>query len=448
MATAHSPLTRRRVAALTWPMIFANALIPMVGVIDTAVIGLAGDAAAIGGVALGGAVFSVFYWSVYFLRMGVTGFTAQAIGKGDTSESQRVLARGLVLAVTLGGAALILKQPINVGAFALLQGSAAVESHGSAYVAVRFWGAPAALGLFSVTGWLIGAGRTRSALVLQAVLALINGALDSWFVLKLGWGPAGIAAGTVIAEWVALCLGLFIVFSHFARDGTISWRIFSPSILLDPAALRRMIGVNFDLFIRSICMVIGFTWFANAGARQGDTLLAANQILLQFIVVWAFVLDAFAYTAEAQTGRAVGQHNLPNLRRAVRLTGEFSAISALLFSLLTFVFAPFVIDHIVTDPGVRAAAKAYVPFCAAVPILGALAWLLDGVFIGATFGRAMRNAAIAALVIYLVSDALLTPRLGNAGVWAAFLIYYVARGITLLIAYPSLERRITGQPHP
>lgn len=435
-------LTRNRVIALTWPMIFANALIPLVGVIDTAVISLAGDATDIGGVAIGGMVFAVFYWSTYFLRMGVTGFTAQAIGAGDREESQRIVVRALLIALALGFLFLLLKSPISTLAFRVLQGSDAVEMKGAAYVSARFWGAPAALGLFAVTGWLIGAGHTRVALLVQGFLALLNGALDAWFVLRLGWGPAGVAAGTAIAEWCAFGLGLVLVLKIFRTQAIPFRAALSLKQLLDPAALKRLLGVNFNLFVRSIFMVIGFSWFINAGARQGDVLLAANQILLQFIVVWAFVLDAFALTAEAETGRAIGRGSIRDLRRAVRLTSEFAFVSAIVFSAITLFGGGWVIARLIGDPMVRDAALRFLPWCAAVPMVGVAAWQLDGIFIGATRGAAMRNSSLVSLVVYLALDAVLAPLWGNTGVWAAFLSYYVARGVTMAAGYPALERSL------
>jgi MATE family multidrug resistance protein len=430
------------VIALTWPMIFANALIPLVGVIDTAVIGLSGDATDIGGVAVGGMVFAVFYWSTYFLRMGVTGLTAQAIGSGDEAESQRIVARALLIALVLGFLFLALKTPISALAFNILQGSEAVETKGAAYVTARFWGAPAALGLFAVTGWLIGAGKTRLALMVQMVLALTNGALDVWFVMGLGWGPAGVAAGTAIAEWLAFLLGLTLVLRAFGVSRALLVETLSLAQLIDPAALKRLFGLNFNLFLRSIFLTIGFSWFINAGARQGDVLLAANQVLLQFIMVWAFVLDAFAYTAEAETGRAFGQRSITDLRRAVRLTSEFAFACAFGFGALTLFGGGWVIGHLISDQSVREAAIVYLPWCAAVPVLGIASWQLDGIFTGATRSAAMRNASLASLLVYLGFDALLSPG-GNGGAWAAFLIYFVARGLSLLVAYPALERGIT-----
>ncbi len=435
-------LTRKRVLALTWPMIFANAMIPLVGVIDTAVISFDGDATDIGGVALGGMVFAVFYWSTYFLRMGVTGLTAQSIGAGDSAESQRTVARALLIGLVLGFVFLALKSPISTLAFHVLQGSETVEAKGSAYVAARFWGAPAALGLFAITGWLIGAGHTRTALMVQAVLAVLNGALDVWFVLGLGWGPVGVAAGTALAEWVAFGLGLVLVLRAFNVDKAVLLSRLGMRQLLDSKALKRLFGVNFNLFLRSIFLTIGFSWFINAGARQGDVLLAANQVLLQFIMVWAFVLDAFAYTAEAEAGRAFGRGSVAHLRRAIRLTSEFAFACAAVFSVMTYFGGGWVISRLITDQAVREAAIQFLPWCALVPVLGIASWQLDGIFTGATRSAAMRNSSLASLLIYLALDVMLAPTGGNTGVWLAFLLYFIARGVTLAIGYPALERSV------
>ncbi|MEA1942338.1 MAG: MATE family efflux transporter [Pseudomonadota bacterium] len=444
MSTA--PLTRTDVIKRAWPLVFANAAVPLAGVTDTFVLGLSGETADLGGVALGGAIFSIFYWSFYFLRMGTTGLTAQADGAGDTAEAQRILLRAFAVAIALGLTVFALRDIIAWGGFAILQGASDVEEKGAHYLLARAWGAPAALGAFALSGWLIGQGRNAATLALYVVFSATNIVLDLWFVLGLGHGPGGVGAATAIAEWVGLAVGLVFVAHALRQQGGWASGALEKSRLIEPKAVGEMFHVNFNLMIRTWTLVVGFTWFANAGARQGTAPLAGNHVLLQIISLWAFVLDAFAFVAEAEAGRAFGRRSLPGLRKALRLTGEPMFAAGAVFAVATFFFGTDALALVIEDEATLAAATTYLPWCAVVPFLGAGAWLMDGIFIGTTSGKVLRNAGIAAVAVYLAADAVLAPLFGNHGVWAAFLIFYVARGVALGIAYPGLERRL--QPAP
>lgn len=439
-------LTRTAVLQRAWPLIFANATVPLAGVIDTFVLGLAGDETDLGGVALGGAIFSVFYWSFYFLRMGTTGLTAQADGAGRTAETQRILVRATAIALVLGVLIFLFRHPIAEAGFAILQGEASVESKGADYLLARAWGSPGALAAFALSGWLIGLGRNSATLAIYAVFSAINIVLDLWFVLGLGMGPGGVGAATAIAEWGALIVGFGFVWHALRQQSGWASGVLDRGKLLNPAAIAEMFHVNINLMIRTWCLVIGFTWFANAGARQGAAPLAGNHVLLQIITLWAFVLDAFAFVAETEAGRAVGRGSLKALRRAVRLTAEPMLASGAIFAVLTFLFGALALSAFVHDLDARQAAITYLPWCAVIPLLGAPAWLLDGVFIGATSGKILRNAGIAAVITYLVADAILAPAWGNHGVWAAFLVFYLARAASLAVAYPALEKRVQSLP--
>ena len=444
--SSHPELTRIDVIKRALPLVVANATVPLAGVVDTFVLGLSGDKSDLGGVALGGAIFSVFYWSFYFLRMGTTGLTAQADGARDPSETQRILIRAVAIAALLGIAVWLLRHPIAWGGFAVLQGEAGVEAKGADYLLARAWGAPAALATFALTGWLIGLGRNSATLAIYAVFSAINIGLDLWFVLGLGYGPGGVGAATAIAEWAGLLTGLGFAAHALRRQGGWAGDVLNRASLLNPGAIAQMFNVNINLMIRTWSLVIGFTWFANAGARQGTAILAGNHVLLQVITLWAFVLDAFAFVAETEAGRAYGRRSLGGLRRAVRLTGEPMFAAGAIFAVLTWVFGADLLGFLIEDAEARAAAIRYLPWCAIVPFLGAGAWLMDGVFIGTTSGKILRNAGLASVLVYLIADALLAAPLGNHGVWLAFLIFYMARGGTLVLAYPALERRLQSIP--
>jgi len=435
-------ITRGHIWSKTWPLIFANALIPLVGVADTMVIGLSGSATDLAGVALGSAVFAIFYWGTYSLRQSTTGLVAQAIGRDDHEQSQLVLVRSGLLALVIGVLILLFKLPLSELSFSILQGSEAAEATGKSYVNWRFYGAPAAISLFALTGWMIGAGLSKMAMLVQVFLATVNVILDLWFVLGLNWGPAGVAAGTSIAEALAFLLAIGLLVRHIRKTTGFHLASFDHRQVFNLAPFIHLLSVNRDLFIRSGCMIIGFTWFINSGAKQGDALLAGNQVLLQFITVWAFILDAFAYTAEAETGRAVGKKSRRSLDQAVRFTSEYAIVVALVCAALTLFAGPVVLRAIIVDSAARAAALLYLPWCAAVPVLGVAAWQLDGIFVGATRSAAMRNSALVSVLVYLMADFFLSPVYGNSGVWAAFLIYYVTRGVTLATAWPALRRSV------
>ncbi|MXO59225.1 MATE family efflux transporter [Altererythrobacter salegens] len=422
-----------------------QASIPFVGLVDTVAIGRTGNAAALAGVALGATVTSLIFWTFGFLRMGITGMTAQADGAGKSGEVEALLVRGLVVGGAIGVALLVLLWPLRELAFALFAGGAETTAGARAYVTMRFFGAPAALAVFAVTGWLFGLGRTRAALVLQLVMNAANAAFDVAFVFGFGMGAAGVGLGTALAEWVALSTGLAIV-TQIAGAGPLALaRKAGSGVLWARSAIAHLFAVNLDLMVRTIALLLLFAWLANAGARIGAVALAAQHVLMQFVNVAAFVLDAFAFTAEARVGAAVGAKSRPRFLRAVRLTSEFSLASAVLLSLASWAAGDLTIALITTDPEVRTAAKHFLPYAALVPLIGLPSWMLDGIFIGATRGKALRNAAIAATTLYIVVDLLLRP-LGAQGVWLALWAAYAFRAAGLALQLPALVSGLSAEP--
>ena len=439
------PLTRRAVFAQAWPIMLGQASVPLVGIVDTAVIGRTGDAVALAGVALGATVIGLVFWTFGFLRMGMTGLTAQAEGSGDRTEVEALLLRALAVGLVMGAILLALAWPLREAALALLSADAGVDAEAAGYMQGRFYGAPAALAVYAMTGWLLGLGKTRHALALQIVMNLANIALDIAFVWGLGLGAFGVGIGTASAEAVALVTGLLLVRQVTGTGLPGVLRRTPRRLLTDRARLLRLFAVNRDIMIRTIALLISFVWFANAGARLGAEMLAANHVLLQFVTLAAFILDAFAFTAEERVGHAVGKASRPAFLRAVRLTGEFSLASGALMALAFLALGSTAIDLLTTDAAVRAIARSYLPFVALVPLLGMPSWLLDGVFIGATRGRALRNAAILATTCYIVLDLLLRPA-GNLGVWLAMLTSYLLRAGGLALYLPALLRDLRGGP--
>ena len=440
-ATHLPPLTRRAVFAQAWPIMLGQASIPLVGVVDAAVIGRSGDAGALAGVALGASVVSLIFWSFGFLRMGVTGLAAQAQGRGDGQEVRALLLRGLLLGASLGLVLLALSAPLRALAFALLAGDAAVTGHASSYVTARFIGAPAALAVYAINGWLLGLGRTRAALALQLVMNGVNVVASVALVWGLGWGAWGVGLGTAIAEYAALGAGLLLAGRVLGAPLASVWRALPAGVLFDRAAMARLFAVNADIMVRTLALLAMFTWFTNAGARLGATELAANHVLLQFISLAAFVLDAFAFTAEARVGQALGAGARDYFLRSIRLAGEFSLLAGALLCLLFLGAGSLAVSAIAADPAVQAEALRLLPFAAAVPLLGMPSWLLDGVFIGSTQGKALRNAAVFACLAYLALDLALRP-FGNDGVWIAFTASYLLRAGALAVHLPALLRRL------
>ncbi|OJV27374.1 MAG: MATE family efflux transporter [Sphingomonas sp. 67-36] len=437
MARAMTILTRRVIFAQAWPIILGQALVPLVGVVDTTVIGRTGNAATLAGVALGVTTVNLIFWTFGFLRMGVTGLTAQTLGAGGGEELRALLLRALLLGLGLGIALLALSPAIVPLALSLMQVPASAAEAAHAFTTARFAGAPAALGFYVINGWLLGLGRTRLALACQVAFNGVNIALDVLLVAGFGLGAWGAGIGTSIAEWVALASGLWA-----ARQvlGPGWWRI-GRRATFAPGAFRRLLSVNADIMIRTVALLLLFTWFARAGARLGAVPLAANHVLMQFVSVSAFVLDGFAFTAEARVGAAIGAGSRAALLRAARLTGEFSLAGGLAFAAVIAAAGPWLIALVTHDPAVQRQALAMLPYCALVPLLGMPSWLLDGIFIGATRGRILRNAALVSLALYLATDTMLRGW-GDIGVWIALLASYLYRAAALGVALPRLVRSV------
>ena len=432
-----SSVTHARVLRIALPIVISNATVPLLGAVDTGVVGQMGQAAPIGAVGLGAVILTAIYWVFGFLRMGTTGLTSQAQGAGQTGEVAALLTRVLMIGLTGGAAVIALQAPLFAGAFLVAPASAEVEGLARDYLAIRVWSAPAMIAIFGVTGWLIAQERTRAVLGLQVAMNGINVALDLWFVLGLGWGVAGVARATVIAEWGGLALALWLCRDAFAVPAWRDWpRVF------DPARLRVMAAVNTDILLRSLMLQAIFVSFLFLGAGFGDVTLAANQVLMQFLNITAHALDGFAFAAEAIVGQAVGARRIAALRRGAVLASLWALAVCVGIAAGYATLGGPVIDLMTTAAEVRAEARAFLPYAVAAPLLGLAPFMLDGVFIGATRSRDMRNMMALSLGIYALAVAALVPVLGNHGLWLALLLSFVARGVTLGLRYPALERGV------
>ena len=430
-----------RVWRLAAPMILANISVPLLGAVDTAVIGRLPEAYYLGAVAIGAVVFTFIYWGFGFLRMGTTALTAQALGAGDADEVRAALARAMLIAMVLAAAVLVLQWPLGWLAFWLFEASVEVESLAQSYYTVRIWGAPAALANYALLGWFVGMQRMRAALGFQVFMNALNIVLDLWFVIGLGWGVEGVAAATVISEYSAVILGLWMLSRIVAPMGG----RFVRARILDRNRILRTLAINRDIFIRTICLLIGFAYFTALGARMGDAVLAANAVLLNFLSIMAYGLDGFAHAAEALVGGAVGARNRKAFRAAVRVTTVWAALIAALVVVAYAVLGTTMIAVLTTLAEVRALAAEYLIWAVAYPAVAVWAYQLDGIFIGATRGPDMRNAMILSLIVFIAATAILVPMWGNHGLWLSMLILAAARTLSLGARLRAVERSVTAQ---
>jgi MATE family multidrug resistance protein len=434
---ADTALTHRRILNIAVPVVLGNITVPLLGLVDTGVVGQMGLATPIGAVGIGAVILTGLYWIFGFLRMGTTGFAAQAIGAGDGAENASILIRALGIAAMGGLAIIILQTPLFAFGFWLSPASNEVEVLARAYMQIRVWSAPFLIATFAMTGWLVAAERTRDILVIQLLMNGVNIGLDLLFVLGLGWGVQGVAVATVIAELSGCGLGLW--YCRAAFEGA-PWR--DRARLLDSAKLKRFASVNADIMIRSLLLQSIFMSFLFFGAGYGDTRLAANHILLQFLTVTAHAMDGFAFAAESLVGQAMGAKKRAAFRRAAVLVSCWCFGAGLLLALMFWVFGGTIIDWLTTASDVRRAARDYLFYMALTPLLSAAPFMLDGIFIGATRTRDMRNMMVMSTVIYFAAVLILAPVFDNHGLWIALLISFAARGITLGWKYPALERSV------
>jgi MATE family multidrug resistance protein len=440
MAELAQRLTHKRVLHIAIPIVLSNATVPILGAVDTGVIGQLGAAAPIGAVGLGAIILSSLYWVFGFLRMGTTGLTAQAIGAKDSNETAALLSRALMIGIGAGVAIILLQIPLFWAAFKLAPASSEVETLAVTYLKIRVFSAPAAIALYGITGWLIAHERTRAVLILQFWMNGLNIVLDLLFVFTFHWGVEGVAAATFIAEWSGLALGLYLSRAGFSGG---LWRNWAQ--IFDRIKLRRMAVVNGDIMVRSVMLQAAFTSFLFLGARFGDTTLAANQVLLQFMYITAYAMDGFAYAAEALIGQSLGARNRMVFRRSVYLTSIWGGAITIVLTLGFWLLGGWGIDVMTTAPDVRLEARQYLPWMVLAPLAGVACWMLDGIFIGATRTGDMRNMMLISVIVYMLSLWAFLGPFGNHGLWASMLLFFVARGITLGWKYPGLEASV-GQP--
>ncbi len=429
-------VTNRLVFAVALPMTLAYLTTPLLGIVDTAVVGQMGDAALLAGLAAGAIVFDVVFSTFNFLRSGTTGLVAQAFGREDAQEEKAIFWRATLLAVVFGVILFLLGPLIAAAGQWFISGEPRVNEALGTYVLIRLVSAPIALINYVVLGYLLGRGEGPLALGFQLILNLGNIALSIYFGLTLGWGLEGVAWGTVAGETIAAVLGLTLVVRRFANLAPMR-----PGALRDMAALKAMMSLNRDIMIRSFVLLGAFALLARQGAQQGTLTLAANAVLMNFFLLAGYLLDGFAAAAEQLAGRAVGARWRPAFRDTVRLTALWGFLFAGVIAAIFLVFGDALIALMTTSDEVRAAAATYLPWAALTAVAGVLAFQMDGVFIGATWSSDMRNMMLLSFALYVVALLGLGALYGNHGLWAALHIFLWARGLSLLAVLPRRERQ-------
>ena len=430
--------TKQRIWALAIPMILSNLSVPLVALVDSAVVGRLPHAYQLGAVAVGGTIYTLLVWVFGFLRMGSTGFAAQAAGRKDQCGLQQVLIQGLLLAGLLAVLLIALAEPIFALALTLMQPSEELHQVAQQYFFIRLWGLPAALATHALAGWFLGAQNARAAFWMLVICNLLNIVLDVWFVFGLHWQVAGAARASVIAEWSGVGLGLFLA----ARvAGKIKWQQILPRLKVWQS-WQALLSVNRDILIRSLALQGVFFMVTVQGTRLGDATVAANALLLNGLMICSYALDGLAHALEALTGHALGAKDRIALRRALLLVLLYSLAASLIFAVLFSLFGHYFIALQTDQAAVQAAAQPYLIYLAVLPLVAVWSYVLDGLFIGATQARAMRNAMLLA-VLTCLPVAWLLQRFENHGLWLAFLLFMLLRSVYLVAPAQQLFRRIS-----
>ncbi|MDF1608794.1 MATE family efflux transporter [Hoeflea sp. YIM 152468] len=432
-------VTNRMVLAIAVPMTLAFLTTPLLGLVDTAVVGRLGDAALLGGLAIAAILFDLVFTSFNFLRSATTGLVAQAMGREDPCEEQAVFWRSLMIAV-VAGVAIIAATPFLLSAgLAFMGAKGDVAAAASTYLLIRALSAPAALANYTILGYVLGRGMGGTGLFLQTVINGTNIVLSIWLGLGLGYGLQGVALATVIAEITGCVTGFWIIHRRFEKPHRPTWKQ-----VIDRTSIKRLMALNGDIMIRSFALIAAFAWFTRLGTGFGDTTLAANAILMNFFMVAGYYLDGFATAAEQISGRAIGARNRQAFTRAVKLTLLWGFGLAGFTTVFFLVFGSTVVAWMTTLETVRVEAGSYLFWAALTALSGVLAFEMDGVYIGATWSRDMRNMMLVSLALFIGLSVALTGLWGNLGLWISLNIFLAARGFTLLALLPRRTHQAFG----
>jgi MATE family multidrug resistance protein len=417
-----------RIAA---PMILSNISVPLLGMVDTGVTGHLESSAYLGAVAIGGTIFTFLYMSMNFLRMGTTGIAAQSYGAADNDGLRVSLGQALIVSLAIACAILLLHVPLGRFAIGLLGGDAETQQHATTYFSIRVWSAPGTLANYALIGWFLGLQNARVPLLIFLTINITNIVLDLLFVIVFGMKVDGVALASVIAEYSGLLVGgAFAISALRSHEG--QWPL---ARLTNLSAYRAFFSVNASLFVRSMALMFTFAFVTAQGARLGPAILAANAVLLNFQNLTSLGLDGLAHAAEAMVGKAVGQKNKDALQHTVRLTLKWSLIFAVGFTVTYLIAGPFIVRLLTDLPDVRKTAMVYLPWLIVSPVISVWCFLYDGVYVGMTRAREMRNIMVFSTFAVFLPAWYVTQSFGNHGLWFAFMLFFASRGIGMHVVY-------------
>ncbi len=415
----------RHIAAISVPAVITNVTTPLLALCDVAVTGHMGSAAYIAAIAVGGTMFNMLYWLCGFLRMGSSGTTAQAIGAGNRQEAHAIGQRALLLALLLSVILIFLQNPLAYIILKFIDAPDNVTSMALRYFSICIWGAPAALGTFALTGWLLGMQNSRTPMTVSIFINVMNIAVSLLLVYGFGMKIEGVAIGTLSAQWAGFILTVIL---SVRRYGTVHTGI---KLLLDQKALRHFFRINSDIFFRTLCLVAVTLWFTRTGATQGTIMLAVNTLLMQLFTIFSYMMDGVAYAGEALCGRYLGEKRPRRLHQTINALMLIGAVGAMLFTLVYFIGGTSFLSLLSSDTDVIVSSKEYFIWAATIPLAGFMAFVWDGVMIGLTRTRAMLGSMISGAAVFFAACFILVPRFGNHGLWISFLSYLLLRGVFL-----------------
>ena len=420
---------RSEILAIAIPAIVSNITTPLLGLVDVAVTGHIGAALYIGAIAVGGTMFNMLYWLFNFLRMGTTGFTAQAYGAGDSAKIDIILFRGLTVGLLLGIMLLLLSHPLANVVLSFMDADDATASLARRYFNICIWGAPAVMMTFAISGWFLGMQNSKAQMWVALTTNIVNIIVSITLVFGLKWKIEGVATGTLSAQWIGLITGALIV--------AVKYRPKLPTIksMLDISQLLTFFRVNSDIFLRTACLVTVTLWFTHAGALSGTDILAANALLMQLFMLFSYFMDGFAFAGEALAGKYVGQADRDSLSSLVRSLMHTGLYCALLFSTIYLLVGNEIIRLLAEDKNVVTTAVRYLPWAVAIPLCGFMAFVWDGIYVGLVQTRKLLLSMLVALIVFFVFYASFHTKLANHGLWLAFDAYLLARGIVLWLNF-------------
>lgn len=419
----------RQILELAIPSMLAGITIPLVGMADTAIAGRLGSATAIGGIAIGSTLFDLLYWNFGFLRVSTAGITAQAFGRGDRHDIVRTGLQGIVIALAFSLLLILIQWPFANLVLWLSPSSPEVEAMAKEYFFIRIWAAPAVLSLFVFRGWFIGVQNTLASMIMDVVINIANIGFSLFLALNLGMGIKGIALGTVIAQYIGIVCGIFLLFVYYRKMA----RYVSPALVFRKDGWKKYFNLSGNLFVRSVCMLLIYTGFTFLAAKHGDTLLAVATIMMKLLLLFAYFVDGFAYAGEALTGKFIGARNRPALMKSIKLLLIWGSGVGVVSTILYIAGDQLFLRLMTSTPEVIQAAQPFLPWLYTMPLISCLTFMWDGIFIGATAGKALRNTMIISVAAFYVFYLALEGSLGIQSLWIGYAAHLVARSVSQTI---------------